>query len=279
MVCSTSSRTTRTSRTSKSRAFSSDARRYASLPHRPFSSSSARLEVSAPNPPVATLMKNRSPTPSERTLATSRTLTRFSLTTFSASSILAGMASVAARSLPVPMGRTARVTPSGKPALPRPFTASFRVPSPPTTMSRPSPHSLAASRASPEPSVSIHSMSRSPNASRTVPGSHPPPEAGLQITRALVFELSMGLVALRRLHTLGVYPEATVNIAAGTTLGGAKAEVVGGGEARKDLDRQPHLAPGPAVELDGGILAVLGDVADLARAHRGLDLLPDRQLP
>ena len=63
-----------------------------------------------PEPPGRHVDEEPFPTPSERTLATSRTLTRFSLMTF-ASSILPGC-SVAARSLPVPMGRTARVTPS-----------------------------------------------------------------------------------------------------------------------------------------------------------------------
>src|SRR3712207_9457569 len=82
-------------------------------------------------------------------------------------------------------------------------------------MSRPSSRSPATSRASPGPSVSIHAMSRPESASRTASGSQvPPPEEGLQITRAFVFEPSTHL-ALRCLHAPPIYPGAGVNIAAG----------------------------------------------------------------
>ena len=74
-------------------------------------------EISAPIPPVATFMKNCTPIPSERTRTTSKILTRFWRKTASASSGSSGMARVSAKSLPVPAGKMAGVTPSGTPPV------------------------------------------------------------------------------------------------------------------------------------------------------------------
>src|SRR5919107_2161969 len=137
-------------------------------------------------------MKNRSPIPVDLTRATSRVRTLFCRITSFAPSGFSGTARVAARSLPVPLGRRPRVTLSGNPACPSPLITSLMVPSPPATRSSPSRHSRAASTASSLLPVSTQSGSKLPSVSRNRSVSHvPPPEDGLQITLTSVFETSI----------------------------------------------------------------------------------------
>src|SRR5215210_2646663 len=147
------------------------------------------------------------------------------------------------------------------------------VPSPPATMSNPSRHSRAASSASSLLPVSTQSASKLPSSARNRPTSLlPPPEDGLQITRALAFEVSI-LLVLHSSHVRMSLPRTALEVW-WEPLRSSLLERVLRLDSEELDNRQPYLAPSFTVESYHGLVPVAGDVTHLASTHGRLDPLP-----